>query len=153
MSMSICCHRERSNQTNTNHGLRCRPYRCFLGYIVCVFSSLSLSHISHVCVRRLYCCYDEDAMYTHRLSIFFSFQSSLPSSSSNNAYIQHTLSIRIHFIFSLFLSFFSRLLFKRRNSVQNCLSFFAVDVHIRSSSSSLLTQFFTLWTKVTRKKI
>jgi hypothetical protein len=47
----------------------------------------------------------------------------------------------LHLSLSLF---FSLLLFKRRNSVQNCLSFFAVDVHIRSSPSSPLTHIFTL---------
>lgn len=69
--------------------------------------------------------------------LFFSFQPSLPSStsssSSNNAYTQHTFhSHPLHI--SLFFSFFSSLLFKRRNSVQSCLSFFALDVEIRSSS-------------------
>jgi hypothetical protein len=87
MSMSTCCHRERSNQTNTNHLLCCRPYRCFLGYSVRFFF---FSCISHVRPSAIYCCYDDVAIYMHSLSFFFSFQSSLPSS-SNNAYTHNTL--------------------------------------------------------------
>ena len=75
--------------------------------------------------------------------LFLSFRSPLPSSSSNNARAHTHSSIRIHFISFLFLSLslsvslsvsllFPRLLFKRRNSVPNCLLFFAVDVHIRA---------------------
>lgn len=36
---------------------------------LCVFSSLALA----TSVRRLFCCYDHHAMYTHRLSFFFRF--------------------------------------------------------------------------------
>jgi hypothetical protein len=101
MSMSVCCHRERSNQTNIHHILCCRPHRCFLGYSVRFFFSLAPA----TSVRLLYCCYDDDAMYAHSRSFFFSFQSSLPSS-SNNAYTYN-----IHFPFASTSSFSLSLFF------------------------------------------
>ncbi len=101
MSMSACCYRERSNQTNTNH-VYCVAGRIYVSSVtLCVFSSLAFA----TSVRLLYCCYDDDAIYICIVSeFFFSFQSSLPSS-SNNAHTHNTLFPFIStssFSFSLF---------------------------------------------------
>ncbi len=107
---------------------------------LCVFSFLPLG----TSVRLLYCCYDDHAIYTYSLSFFFRFSRRRCRPRRLTTHIYNTLfpfTSTSSFSFSLF---FSRLLFKRRNSVQNCLSFFALDVHNRSSSPSLLTHIFTL---------
>ena len=110
------------------------------------FLSLSLSLTSDTSVRLLVRCARAQIFFFFFSFFRFQFQPSLPStspSSSNNASTSSFL--LSSFSFSLIL-FFPPLLFKRRNSVQNCPSFFALDKQIRSSSSppSSLTSFLTL---------
>jgi hypothetical protein len=64
----FCCHRERSNQTNTNHVLYVAVRIDVSSVTLCVFFS---SFVLATSVRLLYCCYDDDAIYTHSLSHFF----------------------------------------------------------------------------------
>ncbi len=61
MSMSICCHRERSNQTNTNHVLCVAVHIDVSSVTLYVFSSLVLA----TSVRLLYCCYDDIYAVSH----------------------------------------------------------------------------------------
>ena len=153
--LSVSCHRERSNQTNIYYVLCCRLVSRLLGYSLWTsffFSLLSRSHQPRPSV----CC-DGDARCAPSLLSSLSLSLSLyffrfsrrcrrrrrhrrltTHTHTTHTFHLHPLHPSLFSFFFFFFSFFLRSLFKRRNSVQNCLSFFAPDVQIRSSPAAVV---------------